>query len=393
MNKYIEIRNKKFNNQIKVQDFQPQSTSVSESVWEKYFKFYERAHKQFHGDDPLPSREVTKKYLKDPPQYYDVKRWLIYTGKITNELIGIVVLYLTSDTSPVYEQNKHIAECFITLDKDYRNRGIGTELLKFLIMNAKDNSVIQAYSFHESGQNFCQKYGALKALVETESRLYLNKVDWNLINNWVDSGPRRANGVTIERFTSVPEQDLEEYCELKTKTLDNLRTDGNLGDLENVSNIITPENHRLEEKRQNDKGTIITTLISREMNGRISGLTETYYNPEDRPMVFWQGFTAVKKEYQGQGLGKWLKAAMLIHIKTTYTEIAYVMTNNATSNGPMLSINKQMGYNKHKTTISYKFDKKELIQKLFSKTPVKSTSGFDRSSVSGTIGGNYYEAY
>jgi len=36
------------------------------------------------------------------------------------------------------------------------------------------------------------------------------------------------------------------------------------------------------------------------------------------PQVIDQGFTGVRTDARGRGLGKWLKAAMLLHVRKIY---------------------------------------------------------------------------
>ncbi|MEE9601209.1 MAG: N-acetyltransferase, partial [Thermoplasmata archaeon] len=47
-------------------------------------------------------------------------------------------------------------------------------------------------------------------------------------------------------------------------------------------------------------------------------------------------------------LGKWLKAAMLLRVREKFPQIQVVVTDNATSNAAMLSINERLGFRPHK---------------------------------------------
>src|SRR5215831_3939024 len=48
------------------------------------------------------------------------------------------------------------------------------------------------------------------------------------------------------------------------------------------------------------------------------------------------------------GLGKWLKAAMLDHLRRAHPDTIWISTENAGSNAPMLSINRALGYRLHR---------------------------------------------
>ena len=58
----------------------------------------------------------------------------------------------------------------------------------------------------------------------------------------------------------------------------------------------------------------------------------------------YQFLTGVQENFRGRGLGKWLKAAMLLKLRDEYPDVEVLTTSNATSNEPMLAINQKMGF-------------------------------------------------
>ena len=80
--------------------------------------------------------------------------------------------------------------------------------------------------------------------------------------------------------------------------------------------------------------------------GRLAGITEVYWNP-NRPRILWQGFTGVMPAYRGRGLGRWLKAEMLIRILRDRPQVQVIRAGNADSNAPMLKINRALGFQRY----------------------------------------------
>lgn len=339
----------------KINTFNPQT--ASNDLWEKFFDTFKKFHEEMYPGDPLPSKEITKKEMKNPDPDFKNFRWLVLSEEHDMNVIGYGRATIYNESSPAYQPNKHIAFAFLFVDSEYRRLGIGTDLLKILVAKVKEEkkAVFQGGSQHESGKNFCQKHGGKIALTEEESRLKLEEVDWKLINEWIDEGSQRAVGITIERFETVAEKDMEEYCQIYTETLNQVPK----GELEWEA-LETPETRRIREERQKLLETTWTTIIAREKDGTISGLTETVYYP-DRATLLFQGLTSVKEEYRGRGIGKWLKATMITYAKKTFPEVKFLVTDFAVSNAPMITINKRLGFKKHKMWIEYKFNVEELI--------------------------------
>jgi len=73
-----------------------------------------------------------------------------------------------------------------------------------------------------------------------------------------------------------------------------------------------------------------------------------------------QEFTGVRSDARGRGLGKWLKAAMLLHVHDVYPDLLTVVTGNASSNGPMLAINTKMGFKEHRQGNEYQITREKL---------------------------------
>lgn len=337
--------------------FDPRTTS--DELWENFFQCYIRIVKEMFPDDPPPSKDTVIKEMQNPHPDNKNYQWIL-TLKPDYDVIGYGRVTVYNESSPAYQANKHVAFGNLFVDKSHRQLGFGTDLLKILINKIKDENktVFQGESILKSGKAFCEKHGGKLALQAEESRLILKEVDWKMVNEWIKDGAERAEGVTIERFEFVPEEDIQNYCQIFTETLNLVPK----GELEWEANE-TPQTRRNREKRNKLLNLTWTTFISREADGTISGLTETFYQPDQSTLLF-QGLTGVRKKYQGRGLGKWLKAQMLKYAKKRFPEVKFVVTDFAVVNDPMISINKRLGFKKQNFWNEYKFNVQELAKLL-----------------------------
>jgi mycothiol synthase len=158
------------------------------------------------------------------------------------------------------------------------------------------------------------------------------------MEQWRREGPARASGVTPERFEDAPDRDIEEYCRLYSEVANQAPA----GDLPGAMTV-TPEQRRQEERELASNGYEWHTLISREPDGTISGLTEIFYAPAE-PRRLEQELIGVKAGYRGRGVGKWLKAEMLAFVAQSFPQAIFVNTGNADQNGPIVSITSAWGF-------------------------------------------------
>jgi RimJ/RimL family protein N-acetyltransferase len=182
----------------------------------------------------------------------------------------------------------------------------------------------------------------------------MEDVDWQLVDKWLQRGRTKHWDTKIEFFRECPENDIEEFSRVYTEIINQRPT----GSIEQEL-ITTPESRRIEERNLKKRGIEWYTMISREHDGRISGLTDIMYNPEE-PHRVNQYFTGVSVKYRRRGLAKRLKAEMLAVIKNKFPDVEYITTSTARTNRPMRSINKELGFQPTKTCLMFRWPLRDL---------------------------------
>ncbi|MHA2365372.1 MAG: GNAT family N-acetyltransferase [Candidatus Hodarchaeales archaeon] len=314
--------------------------------------------------DPYP--DVTMERIKNNLLVEDplVKtyRWIGILPLEPENIISYGIIYFDANESPHYEKTKHLANVNIIVIPEHRRNGFGRLILRELIpfLESMKKTIIQIHTIQDSGTQFCKKHKGKIINKTFESRLLQREIDWSLMKQWCQEGKIRALCVKIEIFFEIPKQDIEAVAQLSTEVLSQEPS----GEVEGSEVITVSEIRSSEEFFRNNNYELIV-MVSRESDGRISGVTLTSYS-KDQPSRVNQYLTGVKQEFRGRGLGKWLKANMVLHLKKKNPHFKEIITGNRITNDPMLSINQRMGFTLFREEFYFKIIIKELKRKLFS---------------------------
>ncbi len=347
---------KKETAEVSVEKFDP--INGSDKEWKRFHEYRKKKHMEVNPNDPIASDESVKIAIQQNVQNPEFEIHLhSIIDKNSNEQIGDTMHGLIREVSPSFEGTKHLIQFDIYLLKPYRKKGIGKRLLKQIYEFAIDHkkTLLVTDSSNDDGKAFLKTIGAQVALSGVENRLYLNEVDWDMVNSWANEGPKRSASTKLEIVQKIPEELIEDYCKVYTEVINQQP----LGELDIGAMVITPESFRQMEQMFENMNRTWITIIARENNGAISGLTEMRYDPERKTMIS-QILTGVQQDYRGRGLGKWLKAAMLLYVREKYPEVQIITTGNATTNAPMLSINDRLGFKIHKETVNAQITVEQL---------------------------------
>jgi GNAT superfamily N-acetyltransferase len=264
--------------------------------------------------------------------------------------------------APAYESNKDHLWLSGSVLRPHRRRGIGTALARraLALMDESGTTIATLDAEEPEGKAFLDWIGATAKMEAAENRLDLDEVDWAMVEEWVRSGKERSPETRLEQYVDrLPEEHWEEYANVLSDLLNLMPFD----DLEHGEIKVTAESLAEFFARSDDLGAAVHVFATREPDGTISGITDVRYIPS-RPDRVEQLFTGVRPTSRGRGLGKLLKAAMLLHIRGEHPQARWVITGNAESNAPMLAINRRLGFKTYRGETAYQITRDELRDAL-----------------------------
>lgn len=340
-----------------ISEFVPVSASSPE--WGRYHVYRRRWHRERRPDEPLAPDDVVETMLARPDPREHHHRYQVVVG---DEMVGELYLSAARPESPEYETNRHLLWADSYVLAEHRRRGIGRRLLPLPLrwMEEHGATVLTTVAEDEPGHAFLRRLGAEPRLVERGSRLDLGRLDWALVERWVRQGEAASPDARLELYPRwVPDDLLDEHCAATTELMNTMPFEGmDHGDI-----VITPDGMRDWHERLALTGSTNPNCVVREADSSISGMTDVVRHPHEPGMVR-QNFTGVHPRARGRGLGKWLKAAMLLHVREAYPDTRWVTTENAGSNAAMLAINHALGFRLHRTFTFYQLDLETLRRAL-----------------------------
>jgi mycothiol synthase len=327
--------------------------------WRRYHVLRREQHNELHPDDPLDPDEVVEARMKKPspydrPEYFEMSR--------DGEMVSWFAAETVTPINPEYATNKHLIWVDIYVRVEERRKRIAASWLRVLDeLMADHGSAVAGLSTHqESGHGFLKWLGAAAKLTDIESRLTFADVDMDMMRSWVEEGARRSPQTRLEIYDGrLPEAMLAEFAARRSELLNTIPfEDLDIGDI-----VVTPEKILDYYDRAEATGEVPHEVLTREPDGTISGMTDIAAYTH-RPTMLEQQFTGVRPDARGRGLGKWIKAAMLLHVRELYPQAEYIVTDNAHSNGPMLKINRAMGFKAYREATEYQVSRDQIQSRL-----------------------------
>lgn len=333
--------------------------SAREEFWRRYHAFRRARHAETRPDDW---------YLPDDFEEQRLQAKLKFEINVCYEVVrdGEMVAWLrtavTRPGAPGYEQNRDFFWCFASVLAPYRRQGIARSFMPIVVelMDRFGCRVVTSESEQESGHAFFKWLGAPQKGTGAENRLRLADVDWKMVSAWIAEGEKRNPRTRLERYDDhIPDSMLDEYAPQLAALLNTMPWD----DLDHGPIVETPETLREIYQRMDAEGQKHYTVLAREPDGVISGITDMSWAPY-RAKILEQLFTGVLPSARGRGIGKWIKASMLERMHELHPDAEWVSTGNADSNGPMLAINKKLGFKRYRWGAEYQLSRDELAARI-----------------------------
>ncbi len=333
--------------------------TADRDLWTRYHELRRLRHAELRPDDPVEPDDVVEAMMKRPNPfdehvYFEISR--------DGTMLGWAAAEHTLPASPEHDTNKHLfwADAFVRAE--HRRQGIATRLLGALArkMQEAGSTVLGMSAELDSAHAFMRWLGAEQRLTGIQSRLKLADVDYDMMRSWVAEGAKRSPQTSVQVHDGpLPEDVWPEFTAQRSELLNTMPFD----DLDIGQIIVTPERMREFYARLALIGEVVHDVIAREPNGVISGMTDVTWAPHRRTLIYQQ-FTGVRPDARGRGIGKWIKAAMVLHVRELYPDAEWIVTDNAGSNAPMLKINRAMGFKPYITGVEYQITRDALEARL-----------------------------
>lgn len=338
--------------------FDPEKAAPAE--WRRFLTYARVRDLEMEPDDPVETDGSREAWLRNPDSQWEELRTAVLDPERPDIQIGEMDFEISRPGAPSYETNRHIAWVWMYILRAHRERGLASRLLPRVVELAREHgcSVLAAGFQDEAGRAFAAALGARVTVHRRENRLDLGRVDWRMVEEWAAEGPRRNPGTRLRWFVGGIDDDITEaYC----RTYTDVFNQQPFGKAEHGVYVFTPQTFRERVKRYAAADMTWTTAATVEPDGTVSGLTETGVE-KGRPTFLLQFLTGVHAEHRGRGLGKWLKAEMLLRVRRQFPQVRVVVTGNASSNAAMLAINERLGFRTHKEPVNVEMKADDLAR-------------------------------
>ncbi|MGH3025912.1 MAG: GNAT family N-acetyltransferase [Gaiellaceae bacterium] len=284
---------------------------------------------------------------------FDRRGWLLVES-------GAVVAYVLVEFPKL--DNPQLAELELRVDAVHRRSGNATRLLQLAAQAASDagrRSILVEAVEGSAGDKACAALGAKSALGSTSSALRLTDLDQSLVENWIARRGERAEAYSLVRWIDHCPDDLVDQC----VPLLNAMNTAPMGDLD-LTIDWSPDSIRASELAHLNADRRSYVVCARhDATGELVALTHVLV-PQGRPTLGVQEDTVVRPDHRERGLGRWIKAEMLLWLARDEPQLDQIITWNATENAAMRGINTELGFVAGDAWTERQFSTADLLAEL-----------------------------
>ncbi|MCO6010588.1 GNAT family N-acetyltransferase [Actinoallomurus purpureus] len=290
--------------------------------------------------EPAPTLDHVRGQLTTPGLR---SRHLMWVATAEGAVTGVARLRLFEGPG-----RSHLGEFTLQVHPEHRRRGVGTDLLRTVARAARDEkrrSLVVEASSQTSGTAFLEASGFTCAL--SLSLLLLSVPEARGVEEIVGT---EHSGYHLTRWLGVVPDDVAEAFAAAKSAMGDMPT----GKLDYGTTTWDADRVRDMAEVVEKRGDTLLTVAT--LHGdTIAGFTELVIPVGDGTRAI-QYDTAVVPAHRGQGLGLWVKAAMLEWLRAEWPAVLEIETDNAEDNAHMLAVNERLGFRPLRQTRQYQCD-------------------------------------
>lgn len=284
-------------------------------------------------------------------------------------IVGTVETRYAEDGS-----NPDVLKFQIRVWPEYRRRGAGTAVLGHVATVAKELNREKIKSMYfdtiPAGAAFAHAAGGQDKLQFHENVVRVEDLDVGLLQGWVEQGPSRAPGYSVEvREGEYPEELLDQIAYLHyVLERDMPMSEGHEPRAWTVDLV-----RQMQEHYRKGIDALWSMAFHDETN-RAVGMSELIRRHSD-PTTWIVTVTMVDPKHRGKSIGKWLKGAVNLAALDRWPGSVYQETGNAFTNDAMLAINHAMGFRHEITITEVEFSVDEVLAYVAARAQVGGIPG------------------
>ncbi len=336
------------------------TSNIPEKDMESLYKIALEKWGEEHPELMKPTFSEVKREHRDSIPSDIINKFIVRDNE-NNGFIGYATLgYIKRDVDAP-EEEKDKAWVGIRIRKEYRRRGIGTDVLKLLTLRVSNLNIkkITSGARTKSGKSFSEKFGGELSSRSYYSFLNLKKCNWKRIEEINFENKSKNSDIKLKTFFGINDKNFDNHFTKIAEYMEEVSeysTDWDF-DKDFFLREVIPE-----EKKAKERG-VKKLYVYAYQNEKIIGVSELRIEPENSKEIYTE-ITGIDRDFRGRGLCKLLKTELLLKIKKDFPDIELITTGNDEDNSAIRKVNKEFGFKQLEISKGYIFDVDNLKKRL-----------------------------